>query len=86
MYNAVLEQVHCNPNRNLSQEKLMIAADCYFIERAENMPITGTIGCSKSYFICALEWQAYFFGYRMLYFGINRFLEKFPTPNWMDHL
>ena len=28
MYNAVLEQVHCKTNRNLSQEKLMMVADC----------------------------------------------------------
>ena len=40
-YNAVLEQVHCNANRNLIQEKLMMVADCCFIERAENLLITG---------------------------------------------
>jgi hypothetical protein len=30
-YNAVLEQVHCNTNRNLSQEKLMMVADCSIV-------------------------------------------------------
>ena len=44
-YNAILEQVHCNPQRNLSQEKLMMIADCSFIERAENLLITGSTGC-----------------------------------------
>jgi DNA replication protein DnaC len=75
-YNAVLEQVHCNPGRNLTQEKLMIVADCSFIERAENLLITGSTGCGKSYLACAIGRQACSFGYRTLYFGLNRFLER----------
>lgn len=75
-YNAILEQVHCNPERNLSQEKLMMIADCSFIDRAENILITGATGCGKSYLACAIGRQACTLGYRTLYFGINRFLEK----------
>jgi len=75
-YDAVLEQVHCNSERNLSQEKLMMIADCSFIERAENLLITGATGCGKSYLACAIGRQACILGYRTLYFGINRFLEK----------
>jgi len=75
-YDAILEQVHCNPERNLSQEKLMMIADCSFIERAENLLITGATGCGKSYLACAIGRQACILGYRTLYFGMNRFLEK----------
>ena len=75
-YNAVLEQVHCNVNRNLSKEKLMMVADCSFIQRAENLLINGATGCGKSYLACAIGRQACSFGYRTLYFGINRFFEK----------
>ena len=75
-YDAILEQVHCNPERNLSQEKLMMIADCSFIDRAENLLITGATGCGKSYLACAIGRQACILGYRTLYFGINRFLEK----------
>ena len=75
-YNAILEQVHCTPERNLSQEKLIMIADCSFIERAENLLITGSTGCGKSYLACALGRQACTLGYRTLYFGINRLLEK----------
>jgi len=78
-YNAVLEQVHCNTTRNLTQEKLMMIADCSFIDRAENVIITGATGCGKSYLACALGRQACTQGYRTLYFGINRFLEKIST-------
>lgn len=75
-YNAILEQVHCNPQRNLSKEQLLMIADCSFIERAENLLITGATGCGKSYLACAIGRQACTLGYRTLYFGINRFLEK----------
>ncbi len=75
-YDAILEQVHCNPQRNLTQEKLMMIADCTFIDRAENLLITGSTGCGKSYLACSIGRQACTLGYRTLYFGINRFLEK----------
>jgi len=75
-YNAILEQVHCNPERNLSQEKLMMIADCSFIDRSENLLICGATGSGKSYLACAIGRQACALGYRTIYFGINRFLEK----------
>jgi len=75
-YDAVLEQVHCNVERNLTNEKLMAVADCGFIDRAENILITGPTGSGKSFLACALGRQACTLGYRTLYFGINRFLEK----------
>jgi len=78
-YNAIIEQVHCSSNRNLTKEKLMMVADCCFIERAENLIITGATGCGKSYLACAIGRQACYFGYKTLYFGINRFLERISS-------
>jgi DNA replication protein DnaC len=75
-YHAVLEQVYCNAERNISMEQLMKLADGLFIDRAENILITGATGCGKSYIACALGRQACALGYRVLYFGMNRFLEK----------
>ena len=75
-YNAILEQVYCNAERNLSQEKLLMIADCSFVARAENLLICGATGSGKSYLACAIGRQACALGYRTLYFGINRFLEK----------
>ncbi|MDT8400466.1 MAG: ATP-binding protein [Bacteroidales bacterium] len=46
-YDAILEQVYCNTERNLTQDKLMMLADCGFIERAENILITGKTGCGN---------------------------------------
>ena len=51
-------------------------ADCSFIERAENIFITGPTGCGKSFLACALGNQACLMGYRTLYFNMNRFFEQ----------
>jgi DNA replication protein DnaC len=75
-YNAILEQVYCNASRNLTNDQLLTLADCRFIENAENILITGATGCGKSYIACALGRQACALGYKVMYFGMNRFLEK----------
>lgn len=75
-YNAVLEQVYCNTTRNLTQEKLLEISDCSFIERSENILISGATGCGKSYLACAIGRQACSFGFKTLYLGMSRFIEK----------
>lgn len=75
-YNAVIENVHCSAHRNLDKVKLLAVADCGFIQRAENILITGATGCGKSYLACAIGRQACSFGYRTQYFGMNRFLDR----------
>jgi DNA replication protein DnaC len=54
----------------------MKLADGLFIDRAENILITGATGCGKSYLACAIGRQVCSLGYRVIYFGMNRFLEK----------
>lgn len=75
-YDALMEQVYCGPERNLTHEQLLILADCSFISKAENILITGATGSGKSYLACALGRQACILGYKVLYLGMTRFLEK----------
>lgn len=75
-YNAVIEQIHCSAARNITNEQLASLADCSFINRSENILITGPTGSGKSYLACALGRQACIMGYRVLYFGMTRLLEK----------
>lgn len=75
-YNAVIEQVHCSAARNITNEQLASLADCSFINRSENILITGPTGSGKSYLACALGRQACIIGYRVLYMGMTRLLEK----------
>lgn len=62
-YNAVLENVQCSESRNITKDQLLHFADGGFIERAENILITGATGCGKSYLACALGRLACSLGY-----------------------
>jgi len=75
-YNAVIENIQCSEARNFTKEQLLYFADGSFIERAENVLITGATGCGKSYLACALGRLACTLGYKVLYLGMTRFLEK----------
>ena len=75
-YHALIEQVHCSAHRNFTKDHLMAVADCSFIERGENIIITGATGCGKSFLACALGRQACSLGYKTVYFGMTRFIEK----------
>ena len=75
-YRTSLQDIVYKPDRNLKKETIAQLADCSFIERAENIFITGATGCGKSYIACAIGNQACLMGYRTLYFNMNRFCEQ----------
>ena len=75
-YNAMLEDVYCSEERNLSKDTLLSLMDCSYIDRAENILIDGKTGCGKSYLACALGRQACFMGHRVEYFSMNKFIER----------
>ncbi len=75
-YESVLQNVYCSSERNFTKEQLIQLSDCSFVTRSENILISGATGCGKSYLACALGRQACTFGFRTLYFGITRFVER----------
>jgi DNA replication protein DnaC len=75
-YAATLPDIECSPQRNLTKEQLAQLADAAYIERGENILITGATGCGKSFLACALGHQACVLGYRTLYFNLNRLTEQ----------
>lgn len=75
-YDAVLENITCNPSRNLSRDELLTLASGQYIQQAENVLITGATGCGKSYLACALGRQGCELGYKVLYMGMGRLVEK----------
>lgn len=75
-YTALIEDITCGTDRNLTKEDLTALADCSFIRRHENLLIQGKCGCGKSYLACALGRQACMLGYRTMYLNMNSFVEK----------
>jgi DNA replication protein DnaC len=75
-YDAILESVQFSAARNITRDQVLSLADCSFITRAENILITGATGCGKSYLACAIGRQACMLGYKTLYLGMNRFIER----------
>lgn len=75
-YNASLDQIECSSQRNLTKQQLILLADCSFIEKSQNILITGATGCGKSFMACAIGNRACIMGYKTLYLNMNRFAEK----------
>jgi DNA replication protein DnaC len=92
-YQATIQDIDCSESRNLSKDKLMMLADCSYLDRGENILITGATGCGKSFLTCALGNHACVHGYRTLYFNMNRFTEQIALARtdgtvikWLDRL
>jgi DNA replication protein DnaC len=74
-YNTTPEQINCTTGRGITKEMLATLSDGTFIEKSENLLITGSTGCGKSYFACAMGRNACLLGHRTLYYSMNRFIE-----------
>ena len=74
-YQALPEQVNCSSERGLLKEQLIQLCDGMFIQKGDNVLITGATGCGKSFLACALGRSSCLLGYRTQYFSMNKFLE-----------
>ena len=75
-YAAMLEEISYTKDRNLKPEQITPLADCSYIDRAENILISGATGSGKSFLACAFGHQACVMGYKTLYLNLNRFTER----------
>lgn len=73
-YNALPEEIICNPERGITPEQVLRLSDGAFIGRGDNVLITGATGSGKSFLACALGRSACL-GYRTMYFSMNRFMD-----------
>lgn len=92
-YQATLADIDCSTKRNLTKEKLMVLADGSYLDRGENVLLTGATGCGKSFIACALGNHACVQGYRTLYFNMNRLTEQIALAKtdgtlikWLDRM
>lgn len=75
-YNASMEKVIYDAGRNIEKTKLVRLAECTFIEKAEDILVTGSTGTGKSYVATALGYQACIEGYRVNYFSMAKLFSR----------
>lgn len=71
-YPASIEEINFNQNRNLNKNNFKRLVDCSYIEKNENVIITGLTGVGKSYLASALGYQACIMGYKVRYYNMSK--------------
>lgn len=71
-YQASLEELDFNLDRNIDKNKIMRLSDCSWIKKGEDILITGPTGIGKSYLGTALGFQACQYGYSVGYYASSR--------------
>lgn len=66
-YKAAVEQINFDTHRGFDKNQVLRLADCDFIDKRENVLITGSTGVGKSYIASAIGHQACAIGYKVLY-------------------
>ncbi len=75
-YKASIEEYHFDTDRNLDRNQIMRFGECTFINKHENILITGSTGIGKSYIASAIGHQACSLGYKVLYHNTNKLMSK----------
>ena len=75
-YKAAIEELHYHTSRNIDRNQIMRLAECSFIDKNENILITGSTGIGKSYISSAIGHQACSRGYRVLYHNTAKLFGK----------
>ena len=75
-YKASVEDIHYHADRSIDRNQVMRLADCTFIDRNENLLITGSTGIGKSYVASAIGHQACILGYKVFYASTPKLFAK----------
>ena len=75
-YKAAIEELNYDADRNIDRNQIMRFAECLFINKFENILITGSTGVGKSYIASALGYQACAKGYRVMYYNTAKLFGK----------
>ena len=75
-YKSNIESINFDESRNLDRNLVLRLAGCEFVEKNENILITGSTGVGKSYLGTALGYQACIEGFKVSYFNTNKLFAK----------
>ena len=73
---ASLDQIQYHAKRELDKSVILSLANSEFINRSQNILLTGAIGTSKSFIAQALARRAISLGYSTKYYRVTAFLEE----------
>jgi DNA replication protein DnaC len=73
---ASITEVECNSARNITKQQLAQLVEGLYLQKGQNILVTGATGCGKSFLACALGHQACIQGVKTIYLGMNRLIEK----------
>lgn len=75
-YKSAIEDIRYEEGRNLDREAIIRLAEGMYLDKAENIFITGSTGVGKSYMACAFGHQACSAEHRVMYFNTARLLSQ----------
>ncbi len=75
-YKAAIEDLSYDAERNIDKNQIMRLAECSFIDKHENVIITGSTGIGKSYIASAFGHHACSLGYKSLYHNVPKLFAK----------
>lgn len=75
-YKATIEQLDYSEDRGLDKNMVQRLSDCSFIDKGEDLFITGSTGTGKSFLATALGQQACLLGYKVLYTNTTKLLSQ----------
>jgi len=75
-YKAMLEDLYYHTDRNIDKNQIMRFTDCKYINKGENILITGSTGIGKGYIASALGHHACGMGYKVVYHNVPKLFSK----------
>ena len=75
-YQASIEQINFQLNRNLDKNMILRLADCGWIEKRQDIIITGATGSGKSFVATALAHQGCMHSFKVLYLNCSKLFSQ----------
>ncbi|HKG08309.1 MAG TPA: IS21-like element helper ATPase IstB, partial [Pedobacter sp.] len=75
-YKASVEEINFHRDRKIDRTQIMRLSECAFVDKHENVLITGPTGIGKSYLASALGYQACAGGYKVLYWSAPKLFTR----------
>jgi DNA replication protein DnaC len=80
-YRASMEHIDFQFKRNLDKNQIMRFATSNWLDKKQNIIITGSTGCGKSYIACALGHNACIHGRSVCYFNSSKLFKSLKLAN-----